>query len=56
MPWYFKDSIYGTSAGVGSFPYFGFVVGELIAFVAVVLINESYVKKLMFNNNVPGPT
>jgi MFS transporter, DHA1 family, multidrug resistance protein len=40
---------------VGGLPYFGFVVGELIAFVAVVLINEYFVKKLMFNNNIPGP-
>jgi hypothetical protein len=43
------------NAGVGSLPYFGLVVGELIAFVAVVLTNGSYVKKLKANNNVPVP-
>jgi DHA1 family multidrug resistance protein-like MFS transporter len=49
------QGVYGMNAGVGSLPYFGLVIGELIAFVAVVLMNGSYVKKLQANNNVPVP-
>jgi DHA1 family multidrug resistance protein-like MFS transporter len=49
------QGVYGMNAGVGSLPYFGLVIGELIAFVVVVLMNGSYVKKLQANNNVPVP-
>jgi len=49
------QGVYGMNAGVGSLPYFGLIVGELIAFIAVVATNKSYVKKLKANNNVPVP-
>jgi DHA1 family multidrug resistance protein-like MFS transporter len=49
------QGVYRMNAGVGSLPYFGLVVGELIAFCAVVATNKSYVKKLKANNNIPVP-
>ena len=47
--------VYGFNAGVGGLPYFGLVIGELIAFLVVVYMNPSYVKKLKANNNIPVP-
>lgn len=41
--------------GVGGLPYFGMVLGELIAFGVVVAMNPSYVRKLKANNNIPVP-
>jgi DHA1 family multidrug resistance protein-like MFS transporter len=49
------QGVYGFNAGVGGLPYFGMVVGEVIAFVVVVLMNPSYVRKLKANNNIPVP-
>ena len=49
------QGVYGMSPGVGGLPYFGMVIGELIAFVAVVIMNPGYVKKLEANSNVPVP-
>ena len=47
--------VHGMNAGVGGLPYFGLVIGELIAFVVVVLLNPAYVRKLKANNNIPVP-
>ncbi|KAI9669964.1 MAG: hypothetical protein M1831_007000 [Alyxoria varia] len=49
------QGVYGMSPGVGGLPYFGMVIGELIAFTAVVIMNPGYVKKLEANSNVPVP-
>lgn len=49
------QGVYGFNAGVGGLPYFGLVVGEIIAFLVVVFMNKSYVKKLKANNNIPVP-
>lgn len=41
--------------GVGGLPYFGLVIGEMAAFLSVVFINPSYIKKLEANHGVPVP-
>ena len=46
---------YGFNEGVGGLPYFGMVTGEVIAFIMVVLGNNSYARKLAANNNIPVP-
>lgn len=50
----FQD-IYGFSPGVGGLPYFGFITGEVIGFIVVVLMNPGYVRKLEANGGVPVP-
>ena len=49
------QGVYGFNAGVAGLPYFGLVIGELIAFAYVVLSNPSYIRKLKANNNIPVP-
>ncbi|CZR50320.1 related to fluconazole resistance protein [Phialocephala subalpina] len=49
------QGVYGMNAGVGGLTYFGLVIGEIIAFIVVVLMNPSYVRKLKANNNIPVP-
>ncbi|PVI02434.1 MFS general substrate transporter [Periconia macrospinosa] len=46
---------YHFSAGISGLCYFGLVVGEILAFIVVVLSNPSYVRKLERNANVPVP-
>ena len=46
---------YGFNAGVGGLPYFGMMLGEVIGFITIVLMNPGYVKKLEANQNVPVP-
>ena len=43
------------NAGIGGLPYFGMIIGEMIAFITVALGNKSYVRKLQANNNIPVP-
>jgi len=50
----FQD-VYGMSPGVGGLPYFAFIAGEVFGFIAVVLMNPGYVRKLRANNNIPVP-
>jgi DHA1 family multidrug resistance protein-like MFS transporter len=33
--------------------YFGLIMGEIIAFILIVLINPLYMRKLKANNNIP---
>jgi MFS transporter, DHA1 family, multidrug resistance protein len=47
--------IYGFSLGVSGLPYFALLVGVLIAFAGIILLNKGYVKKLKANNNIPVP-
>jgi DHA1 family multidrug resistance protein-like MFS transporter len=49
------QGVYGFNAGVAGLPYFGLVIGEVIAFTYVVLSNPSYIRKLKANNNIPVP-
>jgi MFS transporter, DHA1 family, multidrug resistance protein len=46
---------YGWNAGQSGLAYFGLVVGEMIAFVAIVLDNPRYAKKLKAFHNIPVP-
>jgi DHA1 family multidrug resistance protein-like MFS transporter len=46
---------YGWSPGIAGLAYFGMVVGEVIAFIIIVLDNPRYVRKLKANNNIPVP-
>ena len=47
--------IHGFNQGVGGLPYFGMILGELLAGVYMVLVQPSYQRKLAANNNMPIP-
>ncbi|KAI9734851.1 MAG: hypothetical protein M1834_001930 [Cirrosporium novae-zelandiae] len=47
--------IHGMSAGVGGLPYFGMILGMLLAGVYIILTQPSYARKLAANNNVTVP-
>ncbi|KAH7082855.1 major facilitator superfamily domain-containing protein [Paraphoma chrysanthemicola] len=49
------EGVYGWTAGVSGLAYFGMVIGEVIAFIAIVLLNPRYTKQLEANNNIPVP-
>ena len=49
------QQIRGFSPGVGGLPFFGIVVGMLIAGVYIILDAPNYNKKLAENNNIPIP-
>lgn len=46
---------YGFSPGVGGLPFFGMIVGMLLAGVYIVLTQPSYNRKLAANNGIPIP-
>lgn len=46
---------YHMNEGVGGLPYWGMVIGELIAFGVTVWYNKPYTQKLEANKNVPVP-
>lgn len=49
------QQIHGMSLGVGGLPYFGMVIGMLLAGLYIVLTQTSYNRMLAANNNVPVP-
>ncbi|KAH8601035.1 MFS multidrug transporter-like protein [Bisporella sp. PMI_857] len=49
------QQIHGMSAGVGGLPYFGMIIGMLLAGLYIALTQTSYNKKLAANNGVPIP-
>ncbi|PBP21286.1 MFS multidrug transporter-like protein [Diplocarpon rosae] len=49
------QQIHGMSGGVGGLPYFGMIVGMLIAGLYVALTQPGYNRKLLANNGVPIP-
>lgn len=49
------EGVYGFSLGVAGIPYMALIVGVMIGFVTIVLLNGDYVKKLEANNNIPVP-
>ena len=49
------QEVHGYNPGVAGLPYFGFIIGEMIGFICVVIMNPAYVRKLNANNNVPVP-
>ena len=49
------QKIHGFSGGVGGLPYFGMIIGMLMAGIYIVLTQPSYNRKLAANNGVPIP-
>ncbi|KAG4031973.1 hypothetical protein MFRU_008g03230 [Monilinia fructicola] len=49
------QQIHGFSPGVGGLPFFGMVIGMLIAGLYVALTQPSYNRKLEANNGIPIP-
>jgi len=49
------QQIHGFKGGVAGLPYFGMIIGMLIAGVYILLTQPSYARKLAANNNVPIP-
>lgn len=49
------QGVYGMSAGVGGLPFFGMVIGMILAGIFIVLTNPSYTRKLKANNGIPIP-
>jgi DHA1 family multidrug resistance protein-like MFS transporter len=49
------QGVHRMGPGVGGLPFFGMIVGQLIAGVAVVLQQPWYLRKLAANNGVPVP-
>ena len=45
----------GFGAGVGGLPFFGMIVGELLAGLMIICMQSSYTRKLVANNDVPIP-
>ncbi|OJJ56725.1 hypothetical protein ASPSYDRAFT_1152617 [Aspergillus sydowii CBS 593.65] len=49
------QQIHGMNLGVGSLPFIGLIIGEILAGVYTLLTQPSYTRKLIANNNVPIP-
>lgn len=49
------QQVHGMNKGVGGLPYFGMVVGELLAGVYILIGQPSYNRKLAANNGIPIP-
>lgn len=49
------QQIHGMNLGVGSLPFIGLIIGEILAGVYTLLTQPSYTKKLVANNNIPIP-
>ena len=49
------QEIHGFNSGVGGLPYFGMIIGMLLAGVFVALMQPSYNRKLSANNGIPIP-
>ena len=49
------QQIHGFNEGVGGLPYFGMIVGEILAGIYMILDQPRYNKKLTANNDMPIP-
>ncbi|KAJ5826058.1 hypothetical protein N7474_003196 [Penicillium riverlandense] len=49
------QGVHGQNLGVGSLPFIGLIVGELLGGVYILYDQRAYAKKLAANNNVPIP-
>ncbi|EKV11002.1 MFS multidrug transporter, putative [Penicillium digitatum PHI26] len=49
------QGIHGMNLGVGSLPFIGLIIGEILAGAYILLDQRSYTKKLAANNNIPVP-
>ncbi|KAI9871692.1 MAG: hypothetical protein M1830_002595 [Pleopsidium flavum] len=47
--------IHGFGSGVGGLPFFGMIIGMLLAGLLIILQQPSYNRKLAANNNIPIP-
>jgi MFS transporter, DHA1 family, multidrug resistance protein len=49
------QGVHGFNLGVGGLPFFGMILGEILAGIYMVILQPSYNKKLAANNNMPIP-
>jgi DHA1 family multidrug resistance protein-like MFS transporter len=49
------QQIHGFNKGVGGLPYFGMIIGQLLAGVFIILSQPSYNRKLTANGGIPVP-
>ncbi|KAF2172926.1 hypothetical protein M409DRAFT_62578 [Zasmidium cellare ATCC 36951] len=49
------QQIHGFNPGVGGLPFFGMIVGEMLAGLYMILLQPGYNRKLAANNNMPIP-
>ncbi|KAJ5391921.1 hypothetical protein N7509_007411 [Penicillium cosmopolitanum] len=49
------QGIHGMDLGVGSLPFIGLIIGEILAGAYILYDQRSYAKKLADNNNIPIP-
>ncbi|KAH8811891.1 MFS multidrug transporter-like protein [Xylogone sp. PMI_703] len=49
------QQIHGFTPGVGGLPYFGMIIGQLLASIYIMLTQPSYNRKLAANNGIPIP-
>ncbi|KAJ5975570.1 hypothetical protein N7481_009277 [Penicillium waksmanii] len=49
------QGIHGMNLGVGSLPFIGLIIGEVLAGAYILYDQKSYAKKLADNNNIPIP-
>lgn len=49
------QQIHGFNPGVGGLPFFGMIIGEMLAGLYMILLQPSYNRKLAANNNMPIP-
>jgi len=49
------QEIHQMSPGIGGLPYFGMVIGMLIAGVYIILTQPGYARKLEANGGIPVP-
>lgn len=54
LPYVF-ETVYGMDAGVGSLPFIGIIIGQLIALLLILSQHSAYAKKLLSNDGVPVP-
>jgi DHA1 family multidrug resistance protein-like MFS transporter len=49
------QGVHGMNLGVGGLPFFGMIVGQLLAGSLIFIRQPGYQKKLAANNNIPIP-
>ncbi|KAJ5612961.1 hypothetical protein N7510_006155 [Penicillium lagena] len=49
------EGVHGMNLGVGSLPFIGLIIGELLAGAYILYDQRAYAKKLAANNNIPIP-
>jgi DHA1 family multidrug resistance protein-like MFS transporter len=49
------QGVHGMSLGVGGLPFFGMIVGQLLAALLILIRQPGYQRKLAANNNLPIP-